>query len=341
MTSEAVLHPEPAQAAKPMRSERELQAATRAFLGDSPARSWWYLASTLGVIAALIAAAVIAPMWWVRALAAIVAGLTIVRGFILFHDFMHGAILRKSAVARAIFWLYGWLVLTPPRVWRQTHNYHHAHTAKIVGSHVGSYPVLTTQMWKQATKLQRVAYRIVRHPLTIAIGIVTIFVYGMCISPLIRNPRKNWDAAVALVLHFGLHAVLLTFTSWDVWLFGFVLPLSVATAAGAYLFYAQHNFEGMYLQPRHEWSFTRAALESSSYMETGPIMRWFTGNIGYHHVHHLNPAIPFYRLPEAMDAIPELQSPRTTTLKPRDIAATFRLNLWDPERGTMVRYRDV
>ena len=119
---------------------------------------------------------------------------------------------------------------------------------------------------------------------------------------------------------------------------GFLLPLNVAFVTGAYLFYAQHNFEDVKLRGRHEWEFTRAALESSSYMPMGPAMRWFTANIGYHHVHHLNSRIPFYRLPEAMAAIPELQHPGETRLRPRDILACLALKLWDADAQQMVPF---
>jgi omega-6 fatty acid desaturase (delta-12 desaturase) len=229
-------------------------------------------------------------------------------------------------------------VLTPPRVWRQTHNYHHAHTAKIVGSHVGSYAMLTTDLWaKTPRKLQRM-YKITRHPLTIAAGYVTIFLYGMCLASFARNPRKNWDSALALLVHAALCAAVGYFFGAAVLLFAVTLPLTIAFAVGAYLFYAQHNFPDIEVQPRESWEYTRAALGSSSYMKTGPVMAFFTGNIGYHHVHHLNPGIPFYRLPEAMAGIPELQRPHVTTLHPRDIVANFKLKLWDPHAGRMVGY---
>ena len=239
-------------------------------------------------------------------------------------------------LAKAIFHVYGVLVLTPPRVWRETHNYHHAHTAKIVGSHVGSFPVLTVQMWRALGGKERIAYRIARHPMTIALGYFGIFLYGMCISPFLRKPRKNWDSALALVLHVALVVAVAVLADPLTALFALVLPVFVACALGGYLFYAQHNFEGTQIQPQHEWSYTRAALESSSYMELGPVMSWVTGNIGYHHIHHLNPSIPFYRLPEAMAHVPELQRARQTTLAPGDIARCFRLKLWDPAAGRMV-----
>ena len=90
-----------------------------------------------------------------------------------------------------------------------------------------------------------------------------------------------------------------------------------------------------------EWTYYRGATESSSHMRLGLLMHWFTGNIGYHHVHHLNPLIPFYRLPEAMAAIPELEQPRMTSLRPRDILACLRLNLWDPEKRRLVSYGEA
>ncbi|MCA9580704.1 MAG: fatty acid desaturase, partial [Myxococcales bacterium] len=165
-----------------------------------------------------------------------------------------------------------------------------------------------------------------------------IFIYGMCISSFLRNPKKNWDSLLAVVLHAAIVTAIILFAGLEMAVLTYILPLAVACASGAYLFYAQHNFEGIHVQPREEWSYTRAALESSSYMTGGPIMNWFTGNIGYHHVHHLNPTIPFYRLPEAMAGIPELQNPKVTSLWPRDIAACFALKLWDPDQERMVSY---
>jgi omega-6 fatty acid desaturase (delta-12 desaturase) len=320
------------------RTGRALIDATRPFARDNPRESWWHVGSTFTLLAlAFIIAAQPLP-WWGRLAASVLAGLLCVRAFILYHDYLHGSILRRSRLARWLFTAFGQFILTPKTVWKQTHNYHHAHTAKIVGSHVGSYMMLTVDMWRQATPGQRLLYRVIRHPLTVGLGYLTIFLYGMCISSFRRNPRKNWDSLTALVLHVGLSVALVRLGGWDVYLFGLLLPLVIAFALGAYLFYAQHNFPEIRLQPRHRWEYTRAALESSSYLKMGPVMQWFTGNIGYHHVHHLNPCIPFYRLPEAMAAIPELQDPPTITLHPRDVMACFALKLWDPEQERMVPF---
>jgi omega-6 fatty acid desaturase (delta-12 desaturase) len=125
-------------------------------------------------------------------------------------------------------------------------------------------------------------------------------------------------------------------------LFGFLLPYAIAAFLGAYLFFVQHNFVGMKMLPADEWTPERAAILSSSHLDLGLIMRWFTGDIGYHHVHHLNRTIPFYRLAEAMQAIPELQgAAKKTTLMPRDVAACLRLALYDEQKDCMVSYREA
>lgn len=318
--------------------DNNLVAVSRAFASEDRRRSWFHVVETFGVLAALIAAAAAAPHWALRLVASVVAGLTIVRAFILAHDFHHGAILRKSRLGGAIFFVYGLLVLTPPRIWRDSHNYHHANTAKIVGAQIGSFPVMTVEMWRRATKGKRAMYAAARHPLTILFGYVTIFLLGMCFGSFVKKPRQYWDSGLAIALHAALVGSLTYLFGFQMALFAVILPLVVACAVGSYLFYAQHNFPDIHIEPRQTWSFQKAALESSSYMSTGPVMGWFTGHIGLHHIHHLNAVIPFYRLHEAMAAVPELQLRPQTSLAPRDIAACLRLKLWDPVAKQMVPF---
>jgi omega-6 fatty acid desaturase (delta-12 desaturase) len=115
-----------------------------------------------------------------------------------------------------------------------------------------------------------------------------------------------------------------------------MIPFFLSTAIGAYLFYAQHNFPGVIFQANEDWAYETAALKSSSYMQTNAFWAWVTANIGYHHVHHLNSRIPFYRLPEVMKALPELQGATITTLSFKDIRACLKLKIWDPEQQKMV-----
>src|SRR5262249_43731876 len=151
------------------------------------------------------------------------------------------------------------------------------------------------------------------------LGYFTVFLYGMCLRSLLVNPRQHFDSAVSLVLQVGMVAALLVFAPLEVFLLAFALPWTLGAAVGSFIFYAQHNFPNVKFQERGEWDYVFAALKSSSYMRMNRVLHWFTGNIGYHHVHHLNAHIPFYRLPEAMAGLEELQTPGTTSLSPQDI----------------------
>ncbi|MGV3621740.1 MAG: fatty acid desaturase family protein [Archangium sp.] len=320
------------------RSEKELLVATRVFTEEDKAKGWWATGSSLAVLAAFTAGALFSPWWPLRVVFGILQGLTIVRVFCLFHDFQHGAILRQSKLAEAIYGVFGVTILVPPSVWRESHNYHHANNAKMVGSHIGSYPVVTLGMWKAMSPRQRFAYKMIRSPLNIFFAVFTVFTLGMCVSAFLRAPKKHWQALLSLVVVYGSAIVAGVFGRFDLWFFGWLIPMWWAAMEGAYLFYAQHNFPEGHIADRRDWTFVKAATDSSSYLVMGPVMNWFTANIGYHHVHHLNAAIPFYRLPEAMEKTPELQNPGTTTFAPKDIKACFELGVFDVEQNKMVGY---
>ncbi len=200
---------------------------------------------------------------------------------------------------------------------------------------------MTTAAWRAASRGARFRYRLVRHPTTLACAYATVFLINVCLLPLLRRPARHWDSALSLLAHGAALASLWTFGGFDVAFFAMLLPMTVSAALGGYLFYAQHSFPGMRILPDGEWTHYRAALASSSHLRLPRALRWFSGNIGLHHVHHLNPLIPFYELPRAMAAIPELQHPVVTTLRPRDVVACFRANLWDEDGGRMVGYRDA
>ena len=124
-------------------------------------------------------------------------------------------------------------------------------------------------------------------------------------------------------------------------LLSLIVPLFIGSAIGTYLFYAQHNFPGVVFKDKAGWTFEGAALESSSFLKTNPVMAWFTGNIGYHHIHHLNHRIPFYRLPETYRAIPELRTAKVTSLHPREILRCLRLKVWCVQTQAMVGTRGL
>lgn len=338
-----------------MRSGSELVRATKAFSTEIPRLSRWHLGTTLAALAACQAVIWGAPhalslAWPVQLLASVVAGLTSIRLFVIYHDFQHGSLFRADPAvpqdghprwARAVFTAAGLYNLAAPSVWRETHNYHHRHNAKLVGSAIGSFPLVTVGMWRGMDAKARKAYRFVRHPATIFGGYFTVFWLGMCISAFRRDHAQHRLALVSLLVHLAGLALITALAGPFLAFTALMLPVAISTGLGSYLFYAQHNFPDAHIRGRREWEFTAAALRASSMFNMSPVMHWFTANIGYHHVHHLNHHIPFYRLPEAMAGIPELQQPGCTSWRLRDIQACLRVALWDAERGRMVSFEEA
>ncbi len=320
-----------------MKDLATLARETRPFTAEDLSKTWSLFLQTVAVYCVCLASTVVGPLWF-RIIGSIATGLVIVRLFIFYHDHLHGALFRGSKLGKAVMWAYGILILNPPNVWKRSHNYHHQHNAQMATASIGSFPVMTVKQYADCSLGERIMYRIARHPLTILFGYFFIFIIGMCLKSLLTDPKRHWDSLVSLLVHFTLLGVSYYFFGFEVMFLSVFFPLFLACCLGGYLFYIQHNFPGVQLRPRQEWDYAFAALRCSSFMDGNAFVHWFTGNIGYHHVHHLNSNIPFYRLPEAMAAIPELQSPSKTSLKPVDIYRCLSLKLWDPEKNEMVGF---
>jgi len=318
-----------------------LVKATRPFAREDRSKSWRLLWVTLAVHGAATATALFAPWLAVRIVGCVLAGLVMVRMFIFYHDYQHGAVLRNSTLAKFVMTAVGLYTLNPPAVWKETHDYHHRNNAKLLGSAIGSYPTVTLRIWEKMSPGKRRLYAFTRHPLTMLSGYLTVFIGGMCIASFVRDPKTHWMGPLAIVIHVSLGAFIGATLGWDAALLGLVLPLAGGLPIGAYLFYVQHNYPDVHLKDRQHWDYYDAALHCSSMFDMSPLMHWFTGNIGYHHIHHLNHTIPFYRLPEAMEAIPALQNPGRTRWAFRDVRAALRLKLWDPEQGRLVGWNGV
>ena len=324
-----------------MRTGKELILATKPYAVDSPVRSWAYLLSTAFLLAAALAGTLLNFHPGAKIACSLLAGLLALRLFVIYHDQQHHAILPGSRLAEGLMRVFGILVLSPSSVWRSSHNHHHSHNSQLRGSHIGSFPIMTKAQYLKASKGTRFGYQFMRHPLTILFGYLFVFLYGMCLYPSLTKLREHYDCLIAFVLHVVLAAAITWFLGWEALLLILVVPLFCGCALGSYLFYAQHNFPGVTFSDKAAWSYEKAALESSSFMKTGPLMAWFTANIGYHHIHHLNSRIPFYRLPEAIAGLPELQTPKTTSLHPMEIIRCLKLKVWDPGVGRMVSLGEI
>ena len=326
---------------KNMRAGKELILATKAYAHENRSKSWLLTISTLLLLAGAIFGALYPFHLAIRIACSLLTSLLLVRMFTIYHDFLHHSILKGSFLAKAIFTLYGFYTLNPPSIWKRSHDHHHAHNSKLFTSSIGSFPVVTLKKFLSFSKGEQNNYLFIRHPLTIAAGYIFAFTWGMCLLSFFRNPSKHWDSLLALLFHYGIGVTLLLTLGWPAFLLGFFIPAVIFSAIGSYLFYAQHNFPTVRFFEQEGWTYHGAALHSSSYMKMNPVMHWFTGNIGYHHIHHTNARIPFYRLPEVYQAMPEFQHAQTTSLRPGDIAECLKMKVWDPEQDRMLTRKEL
>jgi omega-6 fatty acid desaturase (delta-12 desaturase) len=273
--------------------------------------------------------------WSIRLVFGVLTGLLMVRFFILYHDYNHFAILKNSFLGKILMTTFGIFILAPVTIWKRTHDYHHWNNSKLSNNGVGSYPLLAREDFLALPKKEQLLYMIVRHPLTIAFGYITLFLFDFNIKTFFQSPKKHWDSIIALTFHITVAVLLYQYFGLSTLLISWTIPFLVANGSGSYLFYAQHNFPGAQYVENKDWNYFNAAIISTSFLKTNEVMNWFTGDIGYHHVHHLNHQIPFYRLREAMAGIPEMQHPIETSLSPKDIIACLRLKVWDPELKQM------
>ena len=315
---------------------KQLILATKPFAKENRAKSWYYTISTLLILIASLIGTIYNFHWSLKLVCSIFSGLVIVRLFVIYHDHQHKAILDKSPLATILFTLFGFYVLAPSGIWSASHDYHHKNNSKLFSASIGSYPIYTKQKFEKLSKGEQHHYLFIRHPLTILFGYFFTFMYGMSIKSMMNRFSKNIDSMVALIVHLSYQTLVFYFLGWQTWILLCAIPHFISGALGSYMFYAQHNFPSVTFVGNEDWTYEGAALDSSSYMPLNPFMHWVTANIGYHHIHHMNSRIPFYRLPEAMAAIPELQKVKTTSLKLTDIIACLKLKVWDFETKKMV-----
>jgi omega-6 fatty acid desaturase (delta-12 desaturase) len=261
----------------------------------------------------------------------------LVRTFILFHDCSHGSFLPSK---RANAWLgvvLGLMVYSPFLRWRHDHAIHHATSGDLDRRGGGDIRTLTVAEYNALSARSRLAYRIFRHPLVMfGIGPIVALLVGPRIvardaRPRMRRSVIGTNIALGLVI-----AALCWLIGWSSFLLVQAPTIMLAGSAGIWLFYVQHQFEDAYWEATDGWSYADAALRGSSYLKLPKILQFFSGNIGLHHVHHLNARIPNYNLQRAHDENPIFHDVPTLTL--RDGLRSVRLKLWDEERRGMVSF---
>ena len=275
-------------------------------------------------------------------LLALPAGGFLMRLFMIQHDCGHGSYFRSRRARDAVGFCIGVLTLIPYQYWRRTHAYHHAHSGDLDLRGFGDIDTLTVREYLQRPRLQRVAYRVYRHPLVL-LGIGPLFHFVVKHRYPWDVPR-SWKQAWRSVwwTNLAVAAVVVTLGLTLGWQRFFMVhaPITVLTCSlGVYLFYVQHQFENTYWHDHEDWDYFDAAIHGSSHMVLPRPLQWITAHIGLHHVHHLNATIPNYKLEECLRSTPELQT--ATQIRLRDSWKLLRLTLWDEEARKLIGFRDL
>lgn len=325
-----------------MRTSKELLLASKSYTCENRFKSWFETIITLLLAGLFFLTAIteFLPVYF-RALACIICGLLYVRMFVIYHDYEHRAILQNSFIASLIMKAIGIYLLAPETIWKRSHEHHHNNNSKLTIAGIGSYPTICKLRYLKLTRNEKRIYLINRHPLTVIFGYFTLFVYWLNLKSFIQSPGRHIDSLVALILHVTAGACIWIYLGPITFLLAWFIPFFIAFGTGSYLFYAQHNFPAAKFSENHDWTYVNAALTSTSFMPMNPVMQWFTANIGYHHVHHVNSRIPFYRLKEVHDAMPELHNAPTTSWHPLEVLRCFNLKLWDAEKEKMITLKQI
>ena len=266
----------------------------------------------------------------------------LVRLFMIQHDCGHGSFFRRR---RANDWLgrmIGVLTLTPYGHWRQQHAVHHATSGNLDQRGVGDIDTLTVAEFRRLPTWRRLAYRLTRSPLAVlGVGPICIFVLKQRLpaSPTTAG-RDAWSSVLGTNLAIaGVVVAMAALVGWRDFLLVQAPITWLASSIGVWLFYVQHQHEHAYWERDAGWSFQAGAMEGSSHLDLPPVLRWFTANIGVHHVHHLSSRIPSYRLSAVLRDHPELRETNRLTL--RHSLQCFRLALWDEDAKRLVSFREA
>ena len=273
---------------------------------------------------------------WTLALS-VVAAAFLVRLFILFHDCVHGSFLPSTRVNTWVGRLLGVLVFTPFDDWRLSHLRHHVSYANLDTRGFGDIWTLTLREYNQSPRLKRWLYRLYRNPVVL-LGFGAIFNFLLSNRlPSKKVQRKERKSVVFTNLAIvGVFLIAAQTIGWQTYLLIQLPVLWLAGMGGIWLFYVQHQFEGGYWARKGDWDPLRAAMEGSSFYQLPNILRWFSANIGYHHIHHLNARIPNYRLPECYNEVSAVRVKEPLTL--RQSLHSFRLKLWDESQQKMISF---
>ncbi len=305
-------------------------------------RALWQIVDTLVPYAFLwyLMHLCLAISWWLVVPLAVLAGGFLIRVFIIFHDCGHGSFFKSRVANDTVGFISGILTFTPYYHWRWEHAIHHSSAGDLDRRGTGDVWTLTVQEYLESSRWKKFAYRLARNPIVL---FILAPLYLFVIRQRFASPRASKrERHSVYAMNLGILGMAIALS----WVIGFkayllmqMIVLMVAGGGGVWLFYVQHQFEGVYWERGDDWSYTAAALQGSSFYKLPRILQWFSGNIGYHHIHHLSSRIPNYNLEKCHRADPLFQQVKPITFFSSFKSINFRL--WDEKLKRLVGYRHL
>lgn len=278
--------------------------------------------------------------YWLTILVAIVAAGFVIRIFIIFHDCTHHSFFKSSQANRIVGTLTGIITLFPYEKWKRNHAIHHATSGNLDKLGTGDVWVMTVDEYISASVWKRLTYRLYRNPFVMfGLGPFFLFLISNRINRKEAKRKERLNTYLTNVSIITICGWMISVIGWQAFLMIQIPILFVSGSLGIWLFYVQHQFEDSYFEDEKDWDFVKAAIDGSSYFKLPRVLQWITGNIGYHHVHHLSPKIPNYYLEEVHESIPPLQ--QATTITPASSLKSIHFRLYDAKNRTFVSFKEA
>ena len=308
----------------------------------STPRATWQVVNSIGSYIALWVAMyfTLAISYWLTFTIALLAGAILVRVFIIFHDCGHGSFYKSRRAGNIIGFISGVFTFTPFSHWKWEHSVHHSASGDLDRRGTGDVWTMTVDEYLGSSRRIRFIYRAMRNPFILfMIAPLYLFLIRERFSTPGASPhcRKSvWKMNLAIGL---LALALILIYGWIPYLLIQLTTICVAAISGVWLFYVQHQFEGVYWEREDDWDFTSAALAGSSFYKLPKVLQWFSGNIGYHHIHHLSSRIPNYNLEACHNSHKIFQSIEPLTFLSGFKSLGFRL--WDEKERELVSFKRI
>ncbi len=278
--------------------------------------------------------------FWLSLPFSIITAGFMIRSFIIFHDCTHGSFFRSKKLNDFFGTFTGVITHFAYEKWKREHSIHHATSGNLDKRGIGDIWVMTVKEYEEAGKWERLQYRLYRNPLVMfGLGPFLLFLYSNRFNRKGPKRKERLNTYLINAILVGVYCLIGFTLGWHVILLVQLPIIYIAGAMGIWLFYVQHQFEDSYFENESEWDFVKAAVDGSSYYKLPKWLEWMTGNIGYHHVHHLAPRVPNYHLEKAHENTPPLHKATTITLKTSLESIKFRL--YDEENKTFVSFRNM